>query len=227
MLRQICRRARLTAYIQSPTNLPTALRSALRLLVPLPATDQEITCQTRAVRLQDGEYNKILAYLNSPNVLSPGTSPFRHHHAYPHPINPTAVLSSLMTPVHNITWKTRDYTTFTHHPGNSLISFRFGQEWKLGRITSMQSQIIADVSRTFISVAHFKPLDPSDVPKNPYLLWTGFKCTLMYSELSGESTIIEDIHIRGHVAYLARPPGTFGIKQGTTIFNDSLHRNRE
>jgi hypothetical protein len=55
--------------------------------------------------------------------------------------------------------------------------------------------------------------------------------TVVYSQPTPiqewQHVLIEQMQIRGHVAYYDHPPGTFGIKAGVRILVDSLRRNQE
>jgi hypothetical protein len=91
------------------------------------------------------------------------------------------------------------------------------------------SQVLEGKKRTFIEVAPHTPLSASDATRSPYLSWTSFLGTVVYSQPfpPRQQVVIQPSQIRGHVAYYNQPPGTFGINVGVYILIDSLHHNRK
>ena len=67
-----------------------------------------------------------------------------------------------------------------------------------------------------------------DQARNPYSSWSGFQCTVVYSELPEKSKwiVIRPEQISGHVTFYRRPAGTYGIQAPTTVLTESLYHNR-
>jgi hypothetical protein len=237
MLRQICRRGRLTASIQSSIASGNPSSKTLRILVSQHTqTDVEaepLTMSTVAETQYNGQgtnlpsqmYDLILRHIN---MLHPLSS-FRHFKNLPHPIDAN-VLPKMAVPLHHIKYKERNYSTFSIHSGNSSISYRSKNgSVDAGFITAIWSQVLMGKLHSFIVVSPHKPLSADDEQRNPYQSKLGFCATLVYSQQpeSHDKVVVEQEQIIGHVAYYIRPQGTFGIKEETMVLIDSLHRNRE
>ncbi|KAF8954558.1 hypothetical protein BDZ97DRAFT_1766045 [Flammula alnicola] len=171
-------------------------------------------------------YNAILAYLNAVSR----SLQFRHAQAIPHPNN-ALVLPRAAVPVFHFKHKGRDYSTIDMHPGNSSVHFASKESGPdSGHIESMwRYKLDVGLSRTFIVLSLHQPLSPQDAQHNPYQLRPGFLANVVYARNSDNHhlMILEQDDIIGHVAYYARPPGTFGISGATTVLINSLHRNRD
>ncbi|KAK7041210.1 hypothetical protein R3P38DRAFT_3453467 [Favolaschia claudopus] len=105
--------------------------------------------------------------------------------------------------------KTRLFSTFTNHHGNSSISFRHpATGYKdFGFIRDVWSQSLQGQRKIFVIVEPHVGLVPVDFGKTPYGTRPRFQCFL----------VIEMSHIISHVPYLPRPAGTFGIDQAVTV----------
>lgn len=236
MLRQICRRGRLSAVVQDHINNDNYLGEALRILFPVIHPEQSDTSQrsdpmqtaqhnSRGKTLRPEIYDKILALVNTgfPYPV------FRHRNDLPHPPN-TQVLPPLAVPINHIECNGRGYSVFGRHPGNSSIAYRRTDgSIDGGFITAMWSQILQGTERIFIEVAPHKSLSPEDAPRSPYISCEGLRGIIVYDEPSQPRTpvIIQRKDIRGHLAGRRRPPGTFGINKGIIILVNSLTRGRE
>lgn len=95
----------------------------------------------------------------------------------------------------------------------------------------MWTQVLRAKSYLFIIVVPHAPLTANDTARSPYVSRPGFMGTVVYSQPTPmqerQHVLIEQVQIRGHVAYYDRPPGTFGIKAGVRVLIDSLHRDQE
>lgn len=234
MLRQMCRRGRLTAYLQN-TSLNVILTkgdSSAELSASKQKKSTKRNAGLQVVPLD--EYNKILAYVNS--ALPPGDSPYRHAQDLPHPLK-AKVLPRYALPVRRFQHKGRGYTTISLHCGNSSVSFtpKSGTTTESGHIESIWSFNLSDAgvddeSRRFVVLSLHEGLSAQDAQRNPYRSKPGFLANIVYTHDPAKglqrTMILEEEAIIGHVAYYSRPPGTFGIKRGTTVLVNSLHRYR-
>jgi len=225
MLRQMCRRGRLMAFLQNSTT-SDPIKTAMNILLQKPSAKEDPSgAGLKVVPLE--VYNAILAHLNSARITS---AFFRHAQAIPHPDN-ACVLPRSAFPVNQVKHKCRNYSTFDMHHGNSSVYFAAKEEFRpdSGHIESMWRYKIDGVLRTFIVLSVHQPLFPQDEACNPYRLYPGFLAKVVYTrQLDNLAlTILEQDQIVGHVAYYSRPPGTFGITRATSILVNSLHRNRD
>jgi hypothetical protein len=225
MLRQICRRGRLMAFINDRTSSDSYLTQALHILGRRAPEQMQANGKGQPIPLD--VYNLLFEFV----TFSFPTTTFRHFKNLPHPID-SYVLPPFAIPVHHITYKGRNFSTFKMHPGNSSISFhaRNGTT-NAGFIDAMWRQVLHGKSQTFIVVSPHPYLSDEDQKKNPYASKPGFLCNIFYTQTPSDSDALDQIILQedkiiGHVAYFKRPPGTFGIKRSTTVFIDSLHRNR-
>jgi hypothetical protein len=237
MLRQICRRGRLTGFIQDCISNQSPFSAALMVMFPNVMTPQsemstvsshsEAQHNSRGQKLPSVEYNLILDYIHAlrPNCLA------RHYKDLPHPED-AVILPPVAVPVTHITHKGRSYSTFSMHSGNSSISYHQADGTvDAGFITSMWKQILYGESHLFIIVSPHSQLSADDASQSPYTSRPGFLGTLVYSQpplsQKQKQVLIQQTQIKAHMANYTRPPGTFGIKAETMILMDSLHRNRE
>ncbi|KAJ7868004.1 hypothetical protein B0H13DRAFT_1635891, partial [Mycena leptocephala] len=127
--------------------------------------------------------------------------------------------------------KTRPFSVFRKHRGNSSISFRhpFTGRKEMGFIQSVWAQVLQGEKRTFLVVQPHTALTPTDAIKTPYHTLQQFACSVSYTAPScpQPQLLIEPKHIISHVPYLERPKGTFGIQKTITIFVDCLNRGRD
>lgn len=233
MLRQICRRGRLSGITQDYMCSNTLFGEALKILfpdavpdlAPIQYSDMETArSNSKGVVLTPEIYNEILKLVNS----EPRTLLFRHYHNLPHPPD-ALILPPLAISIQKIEHNGRGYTTFLSHPGNSSISYNCSNgDIDMGFITSIWSQVLQGTKRIFVVIAPHTFLSAHDAVHSPYSSQTGFLGTVVYSRppQARSQVLIPQKQIRGHVAYYNRPPGTFGIKLGVRVLIDSLHRNR-
>lgn len=227
MLRQMCRRGRLTAYLDSNPLNATPSTDDNALFVP----DAKHNGGLEVVPLD--VYNKILDCLNS--GLPSHVSAYRHAQDLPHPLKAN-VLPRFAWPIHRIQHKGRSYSIVNLHGGNSSIFFSPTTETApdLGHIEAMWRYDLSNAgfqeSRTFIVLSLHESLSAEDTQRNPYRSKPGFLANIMYARDPAKAlhlTIIEQAAIISHVAYYCRPARTFGIQKATTVFVNSLHRYRD
>lgn len=122
MLRQICRRGRLSAFVHDVISMSkhTNLKAALSILVPKLYLDaysdqSENTSAKKLQAIPDDDYCRFLLFFGS-------SEPIRHFNQFPHPDN-ARILSPMAVPKTHIQHKTRTYSTLSIHRGNSSISF--------------------------------------------------------------------------------------------------------
>jgi len=222
MLRQICRRSRITTLLQRehntvPQNVVTAL---------LGASSNQATVSPKLHRLSDHQYDAWLAHLNSSNGSE---QLIRHRNKFPHPEG-ASILSPWVVPHKYMEYKTRTYSVYHMHPGNSSISFCLDDKsTNAGFILSIWShEASPETSPTiYLLVSPHLRLLPRDARHNPYVDFPGLKADVVYAQRAEENKhlVIKASSIIGHVPFYARPKGTFGIKKPTLVIVDSLHRN--
>jgi hypothetical protein len=241
MLRQICRRGRLLAFMKDSANSLLSdseglLSKALQMFNILPRSLNTLNTEVQSLFEQATEnsqgeslslehYNQILEYFNQQYP----TTPVRHYSHFPHPID-AEILPRLASPIQHITHNGRPYSTFTIHPGNSSISFQSqNAAVEVGFIRSIWSQVLQGKQHIFIIVAPHLRLSVHDESKNPYIKKGGFSAGLVYSQSPQEcyDVVIEVNQILAHVPYYKRPAGTFGIGKETMVIINSLNRNQK
>ena len=230
MLRQICRRGRLMAFMRDSSSTATSavassITSAIQTLIQnvLPPKSMEDSNSMLPLEV----YDEIRSILNAelPSMQ------FRHFKDFPHP-DPAHVLPRQATPVQHIKIKSRDYSTFKQHQGNSSIGYYSSAsgetEISAGFIDTIWRQTLDGVAQTFLVVFRHQFLSSEDNQRNPYQARNGFQVEIAYtSPPNVHRVVIRPNQVIGHMAYYEMPPGTFGIKRGITILINSLHRNRE
>jgi len=233
MLRQICRRGRLSGITQDHIHSNTLFGDALKILFPDAISDptpsqygdtEMAWHNSKGVRLAPEIYDEILKLVNSESQ----TLFFRHYHNLPHPPD-ALVLPPLATSIRKIEHNGWEYTAFSSHPGNSSISYHCSNgDIDTGFIASIWSQVLQGTKRIFIVVLPHTFLSAHDLVHSPYSSRTGLLGTVVYSRptQARSQILIQQNQIRGHIAFYDRPPGTFGIKVGVRVLIDSLHRNR-
>jgi hypothetical protein len=232
MLRQMCRRGRLSGITQDYIHSNTLFGEALKILFPdavgdpvaIQYSDTEMAQHnSKGMMLAPEIYNEIFKLVNSES----SRPVFRHYYNLPHPPN-ALVLPPLTISLQKFEHDGRRYTSFLSHPGNSSISFHCANgDIDTGFIMSIWSQVIQGMNRIFIVVAPHTYLSAHDEVQSPYSSQTGFLGTVVYSQptYARSQVLIRQNQIRGHIAFYDRPLGTFGIKVGVRVLIDSLRRN--
>lgn len=238
MLRNICRRGRLRALFQEGADsVNTLFRSALDVFrhspwskSSTPEADAHLhddsSFNGAGTVMEDDVYTKLLGYLQ-------GQSPhrnYRHKALVPHPLGTNFyVVSNYAQFIRHMMWKTRPYSIYEYHAGNSSISF-LAEDGSIhaGFIHRILKQSIDGKIRTFVVVNTHPLLSPEDQMLNPYAPRPGFQATVVYDSSSHPPVqlVIEPEKILGHVAFRRRPSGTFGIRRPILIIINSLHRDR-
>ncbi|PPR01551.1 hypothetical protein CVT24_005886 [Panaeolus cyanescens] len=214
----------------TPTNL---YHSSLGFIsnINTPATPETKTTNHTHILSAD-DYDIIFAYLQSSQTAA--STPFRRYDNFPHPQNAN-IYSYWATPHHSITAHSRLFSPYTTHRGNSCISFfqpgmanANGDILSVGFIQAIWTQEVNGVERAFLLVQMPCGLSNSDMRYSPFLRpeLEGLMGFVAYDRVSDHRIVIERHHIQGHVPYYRRPPGTFGIQEGTIVMLNSLHRNR-
>jgi hypothetical protein len=117
------------------------------------------------------------------------------------------------------TWQSgRLFGSHSLNPGNSCISFWTSSG---GQIIGIWSHFFDGIMHDFFVVSPHPPLSDEDSAHNPYNLFPGFQCTVVYQQLTNRVIIIEPIHLIGHLGQLVRPPRTFGMSKSICILNHS------
>jgi hypothetical protein len=233
MLRTIVRRQRFHAYCQSAEQHGnTRLSSILRTLVPhvpvtpanAPPIPEEIErlYETHSDVVPPDIYNALLAYINE-NTMEP------FHHCADLPHTNLRVLPQIAIKHKWITHLTRLFGPNSLNPGNSCVSFwtssGVDRVVRSGEIIGIWSHLLDGIMREFLAVSPHLPLSEEDSARNPYNSFPGFRCTVVYKQLTNQIVIIEPIHLISHLAQLVRPPGTFGMSSSILILNHSLNCN--
>ncbi|KAJ2913156.1 hypothetical protein MD484_g7265, partial [Candolleomyces efflorescens] len=230
MLRNICRRGRLQALVKdAPLSGNSLLASALSVFKGGKGLIQSADTRT-AGTIRHGHrvcveiYTIILDYLN---VTEPQSS-FRHFNLVPHPLDAN-VLPDFAQHENNFEWKTRSYSTYQAHAGNSSVSFKRNDgSVGAGFIQTILQQSLQNKPRTFLIISPHLPLTPLEEPLNPYRSMPGFLASIVYGKQSQlqDWLVIEPHQLVGHVPFYRRSAGTFGIPRPTIIIINSLHRDR-
>lgn len=242
MIRQLCRRGRLRASIQEQQQEYTDTRKAS----PKQNDGEEITAANifstsldtlagsvkqalhpsseKSHILPPDVYDLLLSYVNSQLQI-----PFRRYDDFPHPLD-AKIYSHWATPHSSITIHGRTYAIYSKHRGNASISFAHPHYpgSQMGFINSIWSQQIEGACRTFLFIQQPIFLSNSDAISSPYAsqALVGLMGILVYDRASENCIVIEAEHVQGHVPFYRRPPGTFGIREGTMVMLNSLHRYR-
>lgn len=235
MLRQMCRRGRLIAFLRrwnlDPASDSTTIQTGMHVFSKT-HTQKEDPSGAGLKLLSSQEYSMILEYLNAlANSSNPPGPPFRHAQCMPH-LAHEQVLPRSAIPIKQLKLKGRDYSTFGMHPGNSSVHVS-------GKLSGLVSGHIESIwrftglspgeTRTFILLSKHQSLSLKDDQMNPYRFRPGFLAKIVYARNSASLSlsVIEPDNIIAHVAYYARPQGTFGINKATSIVINSLHRYRD
>jgi hypothetical protein len=226
MLRTIVRRQRFHAYCQSASQHgETRLSSILRTLVPhvaaipartpIPASEEiERLYETHGDLVPPEIYNALLAYINL-------TVTEQFHHCADLPHTSPRVLPQIAIKHKGFTHRTRLFGSHSLNPGNSCISFWTSSGVGSGEIVGIWSHFLDGIMHDFFAVSPHSSLSDEDSAHNPYNLFPGFQCTVVYQQLTNQIIIIEPTHLIGHLAQLVRPPGTFGMSKSICILNHS------
>jgi len=227
MLRTIVCRQRFHAYVQSAGQQGnTRLGTFLQKLIPNVATMPSPEIKIERLYETDGDlvppnvYNALLSYINV-NTMEP----FHHCADLPH-TNPR-VLPQIAIRCKWFTHFTRPFGSRSLNPGNSCVSFWTSyRAIGSGEIIGIWSYFLDGTMREFLAISPHLPLSDEDSACNPYDLFPGFQCSVVYNQLVNKIVIIEPTHLIGHLAQLIRPPGTFGMSRSILILNHSLTCNR-
>lgn len=222
MLRQICRRSRLMAFMRdSSFSMINAFKTLTQDVIPSKGTES-----TSNDMLPLDVYDDIRSLLNSESP----SIPFRHFKDFPHP-DSAHVLPRQATSVQHIKIKGRAYSTYKQHHGNSSIGYCFAAGGEIqtcaGFIDAIWRQTLDGATRTFLVISPHQFLSVEDSQRNPYQRRNGFQVDIAYTNPSNAHCVVGPNQVIGHIAYYQRPPGTFGIMSGITILIDSLYRNRK
>lgn len=246
MLRQVCREGQLRGILSSfmllvgkvdvsrPLSrvigraakllLPDKQRASESSVPPLPTSGHSAKSLTPIPR---GDYILILDFLNSPQSVVP----IRHHADYPHPAQSRILYPSALRVTHT-THKTRTYSPYSIHPGNSSVSFAAaGGGTKTGFIYDIWAIDIGGERQEILLVSPHTPLSQEDRKRSPYTTRPGLMAEVVYDErhLPREDigiTAITKSMIQGHCPFLAHPSRTFGIGSPILVAVNSLHRFR-
>ncbi|KAJ7107472.1 hypothetical protein C8R44DRAFT_637606 [Mycena epipterygia] len=241
MLRQICRRGRLLAAISDTaksSNSESPVVKAMQVLSPRVSVDSSGIPQLLPTEfngsgpVMDGStYELILRYWNhtySPSYIRAADLRQDQVDSVGVSVHVLPVRAVQLTTFEH---KTRPFSVFRKHSGNSSISFRqpFTGRKEMGFIQSVWAQVLQGEKWTFLVVQPHTALTPTDAIKTPYHTLQQFACSVSYTAPScpQPQLLIEPKHIISHVPYLERPKGTFGIQKAITIFVDCLNRGRD
>ncbi|KAJ7167399.1 hypothetical protein C8R43DRAFT_1161073 [Mycena crocata] len=248
MLRQISRRGRLLASIRDGASVPNAnsvVSEVLKVLLPNNlaefstegihsgatkqlAREDEAAYNGSGILLDSPTYELLLNYWNqsySPSYIR------AKELTYNIIDGDIPVFPSRAVFLSHFEHKTRLYSMYERHHGNSSISFLHPSTGHkdIGFIKSVWSLALQGEARTMIIVQPHLALNVADEARTPYLSRPGLACSVKYTSPTSPRVpvVVECRHVISHVAYFPRPTGTYGVKQEITIFVDSLHRNRD
>ncbi|KAJ7620647.1 hypothetical protein DFH06DRAFT_1010455 [Mycena polygramma] len=242
MLRQICRRGRLLASIRDTARdtANSVVGAVMRILSPGKSRSEETAYTTPLTPREEVAHNGSGAVLE-PTIYELIFEYWNRAYSPPYIRGKDLTYDLLDTNVNvfpsravrktHFEHKTRLFSTFEKHNGNSSISFRHPSSGHkdTGFIRSIWSVALQGQIRTFVVVEPHVALTAADQAKTPYFKHPEFACIVRYSNPKHpqDPVVIEPHHVIAHLPYYPRPKGTFGIKQKITIFVDSLHRNRD
>ncbi|KZV82543.1 hypothetical protein EXIGLDRAFT_626883 [Exidia glandulosa HHB12029] len=229
MLRQISRKARLTAEIEtnpdfnrtdsSGASLASILldeRSTTTSHLHASATTSKKAARSPQKELTAVHYTTILEYLQTRGEH------FRHCEeaglTHTDPVLPPTgqSLSSLRQ-------YGRNFNTRRTHEGNSLVVVRrpLGTQLR-GFIEDVCCIDFDGGKRTFLIL---EPLEPVPDSLNPYLHFKGLACGVAYDRSMAARIVVEPSQLISHLVALRCPGGTFGIPEAT-IITRSLNQGR-
>ncbi|KAF9035825.1 hypothetical protein BJ165DRAFT_1409207 [Panaeolus papilionaceus] len=220
MIRQMCRRGRLTAFVQQQqheytetSHQHTKARKEITAADVYRTSLNNLTRDTRPVPpkptrdsdiLPAGIYNLLLWHINSQRATQ-----LRRYDDFPHPPD-ARVYSHWATPLTTVVIHNQTYSTYSQHRGNSSISFALpaSQGVQTGFINSIWSQHIEGIRRTFLLVQPPIFLSDEDAARSPYFTQqlSGLMGAVVYDTVSDICIVVEPEHVQGHVPFYRRPP---------------------
>jgi len=231
-LRQICRKSRLIAFLQSTTegsSLPLRLKTLLLPAVTEPSTSSKcLTGIERAAFNKFGQYMPTQVYngiLLIANKTRSRGNQLRHYTNLPYP-RTCEVLSRIGQEALIFQKNDRSISLFERNANNGIIWLQDPRtkEKQAAKVTSIWRVEVSGFVRTFVEVGFFDLLSDIDQALNWCRRYPFFFVSLFYTQ-SSHTAMIEDCDIICQGAALVRPSGTFGIKQETILIAD-LDRRR-
>ncbi|KAJ7898165.1 hypothetical protein B0H14DRAFT_2557209 [Mycena olivaceomarginata] len=229
MLHQICRRGRLLASISDSLQTTDSQSPVVKAMQVLAGKDpvsahskglqqlspaEETAYNGSGVVLEVSMYAQMLSYWN--RRYSP---PYLHQSELTYDLLDAGinVFPTRAVPRTIFTHKTRDFSTFKKHRGNSCVSFRHPETGRkdIGYIQAIWTQALQGQCRTFVVLQLQTWASPTDAAKTPYPTHPFFECSVAYSEplFPQPQLIVEPCHIISHVSYYKRPKGMYGIER--------------
>lgn len=231
MMRQVCRRARVEAYLTEDqfTAGSEHPKRLANILDPQPghyskAAECLNSAETSAIvasgkDLSDVHYNLILQYLRSSG------QPWRHFEHIPHPPG-SLVLPPRARQPYEFTLNSYSFSCHSSHPGNSGIQFKRPSDSIIftGFIQAIWQIPLQGHIQTFFAVEIHKSLPAS--ARIPFTSLPNFNTTIVDAQPSSIVYIIEPRHILTHLTMYKRLRGTYGLDRDVWTICWSLNRGR-
>jgi hypothetical protein len=216
MLHQVARRACLLASMNNANGVGHTPIGQILEGTPRTTASARPMVHTRMEQLSLDVYTLLLARLrNTHSNHAP-----RHYRDLPHPPNSNVVAPWVhhKTHVDSPDQKRRTFAVHTAHAGNSAIIFRSSSGCILhGFIHSIWTHTFREQVQTYFVVRPHDTLSVQDRKRSPFASRPKLAAQLFYSASAKAFELITLTDIISHTAYIARPPGTFKIKQGTIL----------
>ena len=225
----MARLCRLLAFLRHNESKNSLLESFARVLEPGDKSEASVSQEldsadialflSRAPKMEENEYNKILQYLISMgHPYYSWTNLPRPEFAYVLPPN-----AKRLNEFHD---NGHTYSCYASHNGNSAIQFwdPHSQAHITGAIQTILEIPLEGFLRKFILVHSHSALCDSDITCTPYPQYPRMMCKVVDAQLSDELYVLEPQHIITHLTTLKYPPGTFGILKETLGICWALNR---
>jgi len=231
MLRQVARRAILEAHLSEPqfTNGPlSGLANILNGLSNSPAFNRALapaevdSFGSQGVVVPTLDYGLILKYLRSTGQV------WYSHLDFNIPFGAFILPPYGQSPL-SFDLDKRTYSVKTSHPGNSAIQFKLPANeatTKTGHIKKIWQFAINGHVQTIVAVEAHKLLRANWRKKLAYETMPLFNISVVESNPSRETYIIEPRHILTHVTVFKCPADSYGVKPEFMLVCTSLNRGR-
>ncbi|KAF9020178.1 hypothetical protein BDZ89DRAFT_958581 [Hymenopellis radicata] len=234
MLRQMCRRSRLDAYLQDRSTQDPMIQEFTSILaqdkVSLHESNDPLNSAQIAKILSEGEsldgnhYTLLLQYLNSSEELYQSAM-----QTIPQPRG-TRILPTAAKSLRHVIFDNRTYSLHAVKEGNSHIQFYIPgdpvQRVETGRIERIW-QLPLETMRTFFLVRQHHALTPAQSQFSPFSFepCTHLQAKLVNADPGLYIHIIEPKHVITHLVVYKRPRGAYRIPADTLAISWALNRD--
>lgn len=249
MMRQMCRRGRLTALLHDRTD-NESLQQLLKILEgegedsPTKSLDTDTTSASipthtldanaitqflrKAPQLPVVEYNALLQYLLSTGRQYRSAyvdAPTHYNHPVLHKRAEHLKSIKLDDPARG---DGKSYSCYSSHQSGSAIQFFNPSTNQLdtGYIQHIWRVLLHNTLHTFIGIQPHLPLSQAEEELGPYIHNPELQCRLVDQAPSYTVVVAEPSHIITHISVAAKPEGLFGIPRPTLAVCWAMGRNR-